>query len=67
MVNIRVTDEQLASGAYMRTLTKRELIGNFFFARIGLGREACDELVHRAVMSLLLQTRRPSVPGSDGL
>lgn len=31
--DLGVTDEQLASGAYMKTLSKRELIGNFFFAR----------------------------------
>jgi hypothetical protein len=31
--DMEMTPEQLRSGAYMRTLTKRELIGNFFFAR----------------------------------
>ena len=31
--DMKVTKEQLASGAYMRSLSKREVIGNFFFAR----------------------------------
>lgn len=31
--DMKISKEQLRSGAYMRSLTKRELIGNFFFAR----------------------------------
>jgi regulator of sirC expression with transglutaminase-like and TPR domain len=33
--DMNVTKEQIQSGAYMRSLSKREVVGNFFFARAG--------------------------------
>jgi len=33
--DMKVTEQQLKSGAYMKSLSKREIVGNFFFARAG--------------------------------